>query len=132
MSWNNSSANLVTCDMGWHNHPVKAVAVTDRTTTRWKVRWKDRQRDRWKDCQILFHKTLPATTRGPKILRKDKYWHNQFWEALYIRQILLKKILRKDKHWHNQLRKTFSNWQELLKKMLRKDKYWHNQLRKTF
>ena len=40
---------------------------------RWKVRWKDGQKDRREDRQTQFHKTLPATVGGPKILRKDKY-----------------------------------------------------------
>ena len=38
-------------------------------------------------------------------------------------QTLLKKILRKDKYWHNQLRKAFLTGENLLKKILGKDKY---------
>ena len=41
-------------------------------------------------------------------------------------QNLVKKIVRKDKYWHNQLIKGFCTGQNLLKKILRKDKYWRN------
>ena len=37
-------------------------------------------------------------------------------------QNLLKKILRRDKYWHNQLRKAFLTGENLLKKILGKDK----------
>ena len=38
------------------------------------------------------------------------------------------KILRKDKYWHNQLKKLFPQ-SKIYWRILRKDKYWHNQLR---
>ena len=44
----------------------------------------------------------------------------------------VEKILRKEKYWHNQLRKAFSTGQNLLEKILRKDKYRQSQLRKAF
>ena len=40
----------------------------------------DGQKDGWKDGQTLFHRTLPATARGPKQSESD-LWGN-IWAKL--------------------------------------------------
>ena len=131
MSWNNSSANLVTCDMGWHNHPVKAVAVTDRKQQGGRS---DGKTDRGTDgrtarpyftrpfrlppgVQKYWEKINTDTINFEKLCTSDKFYWKKYWEKINIDTINWEKLFPTGKNYWKKCWEKINtdtiNWEKL-------------------